>query len=65
MRTTGSPKQFDQGIIIVILLFIFSFLVIFLGITDLYDLVRHCITSMLVVYLGWQGLSRRNLDKKE
>lgn len=58
-------RRLNSQLLIVILLFIFCFLVIGLGINDLYDLVRHCITCILVVYLGWQGLSRKKPYESE
>jgi len=59
----NKPKQQPQSptreILIILLLFTFCFLVVILGVESLYDIVRNCIIAILVLYLGWKGMSRK------
>lgn len=50
---------------IILLLFAFCTLIVLLGNEDLYDLVRNCITGVLVMYLGWKSVSRSTTDEDE
>jgi membrane protein implicated in regulation of membrane protease activity len=50
-------------LVIVTLLFVFCILVMWWRIDPLYDLVRTCITAILVAYLGWRVLSKPNRDQ--
>lgn len=49
-----------REILIILLIFTFCFLVVIRGAEPLYDVVRDCIIAILIVYVGWRGLSRRN-----
>jgi hypothetical protein len=64
MKNKQKQNRSIRELPIIILLFTFCFLVIILRLENLYDLVRNCIIAILVVYLGWQGLSRRNTHPK-
>jgi heme O synthase-like polyprenyltransferase len=55
----------NRELIIILLLFTFCFLVIILGIETLYDLVRNCIIAILIVYFGWRGMSRGNIQQQD
>lgn len=54
------PQFSTREILIILLLFTFCFLVVILGVESLYDVVRNCIIAILVLYLGWKGMSREN-----
>jgi heme O synthase-like polyprenyltransferase len=65
MKPKQRPQSSTREIVIILLLFTFCFLVVILGVESLYDVVRNCIIAILVLYLGWKGMSRGNMHSQE